>query len=78
MFLRKRSQLTSFFLYAILPPDYFYIDTNRQCKVISKQSRQKKKVNTPEGMTEYEHSLLDGLSRVWDCGKIRFIYRKKD
>lgn len=62
---------------AVLPPDYFYIDTNKQCKVVSKQSRQKKKVNTPEGMTEYEHSLLDGLSRVWDCGKIRFIFRKR-
>jgi hypothetical protein len=56
----------------ILPPDYFY---HKGLKVYSKQSRQKKKIGTPEGMTEHEHAKLDGLSRVWDCGKIRFIYK---
>lgn len=55
----------------VLKPDYFY--TNFR-KVFSKQSRRKKAVNTPEGMTEHEHALLDGLYRVYDCGKIRFIY----
>jgi hypothetical protein len=57
---------------ALLPPDYFY---HKGFKVISKQSRQKKKVETPEGMTEHQHALQDGLSRIYDCGKIRFLFK---
>lgn len=56
---------------ATLKPDYFYVKNK---KAISKQSRMKKKVKTPEGMTEREHAIQDGLHRVWDCGKIRFIF----
>ena len=56
----------------LLPPDYFYSANNN--KVISKQSRQKKIVNTPQGMTETEHAKLDKLNKVWDCGKIRFRF----
>lgn len=52
-------------------PDYFYYNPKTH-KVIGKQSRQKAKINTPPGMTEAEHAKLDGLVRVWDCGKIRF------
>lgn len=55
----------------LLPPDYFY---HKSGKVSSKQSRQKKIVNTPEGMTERQHAEIDGLSRVFDCGKIRYKY----
>jgi hypothetical protein len=55
----------------LLRPDYFY---HKGLQVISKQSRQKKSVGTPEGMTEHEHAKLDGLSRIYDCGKIRFKY----
>jgi hypothetical protein len=58
-----------------LLPDYFYFKAST-LEIFSKQSRQKKAVNTPEEMTEYEHARLDGLERVWDCGKIRFIYGK--
>lgn len=54
-----------------LNPDYFY--TNGRY-VISKQSRRKSVVGTPSEMTEHEHALLDGLYRVYDCGKIRFIF----
>lgn len=57
----------------LLPPDYFYFKISTS-QIISKQSRQKKKVNTPEEMTEIEHAHLDGLERVWDCGKIRYSY----
>ena len=56
----------------LLPPDYFYSIGNH--KVISKQARQKKTVGTPENMTEAEHAIIDGLKKVWDCGKIRFKY----
>ena len=60
----------------ILPPDYFYIKNGRT--VIKKQARRRSVVNTPEGMTEHEHALLDGLFRVYDCGKIRYIYKYKE
>lgn len=55
-----------------LSPDYFY--TNN-IKVFSKQSRKKSAVNTPEGMTEHQHALNDGLLRVYDCGKTRYIWK---
>lgn len=54
-----------------LPADYFYYNP-KTGKAYSKQSRQKRSVKTPKGMTELEHASLDGLTRVWDCGKIRF------
>ena len=57
-----------------LPPDYLYF---KGIKTYSKQSRQKKKIGTLEGMTESEHAKLDGLRRIWDCGKLRFIYKYK-
>lgn len=59
----------------ILRPDYFY---TKGLRVFSKQSRRKSVVNTPSNMTEREHALQDGLVRVWDCGKIRFIYKYQD
>lgn len=60
----------------ILPPDYFYVKSGN--KIVSKQSRKKSAVGTPEGITEHEHALKDGLHRVWDCGKIRFRYIYKE
>lgn len=54
------------------PPDYFYFK-NR--KVFSRQSRE---LGIPEGMTEHEHALADGLLRVYDCGKKIFVYKKTD
>lgn len=56
-----------------LKPDYFYINSNNGT-IVSKQSRKKKTVNTPEGMTEREHAYSDGVYRVYDCGKIKMIY----
>lgn len=59
----------------VLPPDYMYF---KGLNVISKQSRQKKLIGTPTHMTESEHAKMDGLRRIWDCGKIRFkfLYKK--
>lgn len=59
----------------VLPPDYFYIKNGKY--YCSKQARRKNIVNTPTGMTEREHAKADGLFRVYDCGKIRFIYKYK-
>lgn len=53
-------------------PSYFYWGGG--VKVMSKQSRRKSAVKTPAGMTEHEHALDDGLLRVYDAGKIRFVY----
>lgn len=56
----------------LLPPDYFY---SKGSKVISKQSRQKRHVKTPAGMTEKEHADAEGLCRIYDCGKKRYRYK---
>jgi len=58
-----------------LPPDYSYTDNKVR---ISKQSRKKSNVNTPEEMTEREHAILDGLIRIWDCGKLKLKYKKPE
>jgi hypothetical protein len=60
----------------VLPPDYFYYKNGKG--YVSKQSRQKRLVGTPRGMTEAEHAKLDGLHRIWDVGKIRFRYPYKE
>jgi hypothetical protein len=60
-------------LSSILKPDYFYYNMNSK-DTISKQSRRKSVVNTPEGMTELQHATLDGLKRVYDAGKLKLIY----
>lgn len=59
----------------IHPIDYFYYNIKSR-KIVSKQSRQKNLVKTPEGMTEREHAKLDGLIEVYDCGKIKFKYKR--
>lgn len=56
-------------------PDYFYFKITTG-QIFSKQSRQKRVVNTPPSMTEREHAALDGLERIWDCGKIKYVFGK--
>lgn len=53
-----------------LKPDYFYFD-NKTGDIVKKQSRQKKVVNTPIGMTEHEHALSEKLYRIYDAGKLK-------
>lgn len=57
-----------------LGPDYCYVERNNPKKRISKQSQSKKRTNCPEGKTEYEWCLERGLSRIWDCGKKRWVF----
>lgn len=59
---------------SILKPDYFYFNIKTH-QIVPKQSRQKKKLNTPLGMTEREHAKLDSLARIYDCGKIKLVYQ---
>jgi hypothetical protein len=54
-------------------PDYFYWDIKSK-KYFSKQSKQKSKIGCPKDMTEHEYCMQMGLYRIWDCGKIRWIY----
>lgn len=56
---------------ATVKPNYWYFDTNRK-RIVTKQAR--KSIATPEGMSEHEHALKDGLVRVYDCGKLKFLY----
>lgn len=54
----------------ILPIDYFYYN-DRTKKVIPKQCFRK-----IDERTEAQRAIDEGLVRIWDCGKIRFIYGK--
>jgi hypothetical protein len=53
-------------------PDYYWTDT-RRCR-FSKQSRKKTATGQPADMTEKEYNESLGLSRIWDCGKMKWVY----
>lgn len=55
-------------------PDYSYVEIGRANKRISKQSQKKQTVNCPEELTEVAWANQRGLSRIWDCGKKRWIF----
>jgi hypothetical protein len=56
-----------------LGPAYSYVKLSDPTYRISKQSQQKKLTKCPEGMTEREWSLQNGLHRIWDCGKKKWV-----
>ena len=61
-------------------PDYKYVIGNaRQHKFLWRKSSIKTKL--PEiydkSLTEKEMMNLAGIPRVWDCGKLRLIYKHK-
>jgi hypothetical protein len=55
-----------------LPPDYSYVNVAKPKERISKQSQKKAAVNCPSGLTEKQWAEQRGLSRIWDCGKVRW------
>lgn len=57
----------------VLRPDYFYVNLHKTSQVIHKQSFRK-----IDERTEAQRATDEGLVKVWDCGKIRFIFRKRD
>lgn len=57
-----------------LLPDYSYIDMKQPFYRISKQSQKKSNTNCPDNMTEKEWCFTRGLSRIWDCGKKRWVF----
>ena len=54
-----------------LKPDYSYVEYLKPSGRVSKQS-QKKKQKCDK--TEKELCLEKGLARIWDCGKIKWVY----
>jgi len=58
-----------------LPPDYYYVNIKNPKRRLSKQSQSKKNSDCPKEMTELEWAKIRGLSRIWDCGKIRWEFK---
>ena len=54
-----------------LPPDYSYF---KDGIIYSKQSKKKNDIDRLTGLTERELRTKEGYCRIYDCGKIRFIY----
>lgn len=54
-----------------LAPEYDY--TNGRIR-IPKQACTRKKLHAAPGQTEYDKAKELGLTRIWDCGKIRWRY----
>ena len=54
-------------------PDYSYVNVNHPKERISKQSQQKKHTGCPADKTEVEWAHINGLARIWDCGKRRWV-----
>lgn len=59
---------------ASLPPDYIYL--SKAGKIVHKQSATKQKLGAVVGQTEYERATELGMTRVWDCGKVRWVWTR--
>lgn len=64
----------NFILDKELQPDYSYVNLNKKNCRLSKQSQKKSNTKCPKDTTEKEWSNKNNLSRIWDCGKKRWIY----
>jgi hypothetical protein len=60
-----------------MDPDYSYVDNTKPSSRLSKQSQKKGNTNCPKGLTEKEWCIQRGLYRIWDCGKIRWTWKKQ-
>lgn len=59
-----------------LGSDYSYVKLSEPTYRLSKQSQKKDLTNCPEGKTEKEWSEENGLFRIFDCGKKRWVYKQ--
>jgi predicted GNAT family N-acyltransferase len=57
-----------------LDPDYSYVNSKNPKKRLSKQSQKKSNTGCPKEISELDWAKSRGLSRIWDCGKTRWIY----
>jgi len=65
----------------IIRPDYIYIDNNK--KIIRKEKMRHSRMNNilenyDSSKTEKENTELHGYHRVYDCGKIKFVWKSVD
>lgn len=65
------------------PPNYYYLNGkisryNRLSKFSYSLSNLKKKGMYIEGMSEWECMQHHGFDRIWDCGLIRYVYKRKE
>ena len=63
-----------------IPPDYKYVvNEERQHKFLWRKKHIKTKLPNiyDENLTEKEMMSLAGIPRIWDCGKLRLIYKHK-
>ena len=52
---------------------YDYVNIKNPKERIPKQSRKRSVTGCPPDVTEREWALKDGLARIWDCGKKRWL-----
>ena len=57
-----------------LDADYSYVNISNPTKRISKQSQMKINTGCPKNISEKQWALQNGLSRIWDCGKIKWVF----
>jgi hypothetical protein len=57
-----------------LGSDYAYVNMSYPKERISKQSQMKCNTGCPKDISEKEWALQNGLSRIWDCGKVRWAF----
>ena len=65
-----------FFCDKELSPDYKYIVDNKRIHKFNyrlKRFKQDPTLIYKEGLTESELAKLNGLERIWDCGKTRWV-----
>ena len=61
----------------LLKPDYKYLVGDKRYHKFNyriKRFREDPKLLWEEGLSESELAALNGISRVWDSGKIRYVY----
>lgn len=66
-------QKLGFVLDGELGPDYSYVVLSNGRQRVSKQSMMKSKTGCPTDKTEKEWAEQNGYSRIWDCGKKRWV-----
>ena len=59
-------------------PDYYYVDGKKRLhKFGFRKQILSKKYNLPETMTETEMTKQLGLYKIWNCGLVKYIYKKE-
>lgn len=67
---------TGFVVDKELPPDYHYLVNNKRehkANYRLKRFREDPSLKWEEGLSERELAILNGIHRIWDAGKIRWV-----